>query len=250
MSNEEDNRAGLVPSQSAALSPAGVSSPLVRRGVQDLLARAEAEQWHKQGRAFWHRHQYGEGTECFRRGLQLDPNHAALQFYFGVAYYVGKGVPQDYVEATFWWHKAAEQGHTDAQFNLGFCYVRGDGVPKNDPEALYWWRKAAEQGEPCAAYNLGCCYQKGEGVPQHYIQAAFWYRKAAQGIEDAWADYHEVLNRLALEGDSDSNAVYVNLDNLLTLDEMLRKAGLDGVKGWGLEKLRSSLDEQQSNTRQ
>ena len=129
------------------------------------------------------------------------------------------------------------------------CYVRGDGIPKNDPEALYWWRKAAEQGEPCAAYNLGCCYKKGEGVPKDYIQAAFWYRKAAQGIEDAWADYHDVLNKLAIEGDSDSNAVYVNLDKLLSLDEMLRKAGLDGVEGWGLEKLRSSLDEQ-SNTRQ
>ena len=108
MSNEEHDRAGLVPSQSVAISRAGASSPLVRRGRQDL-PRAEAEHWHRQGQVFWHHRQYAEAAECFRRSLELDPNHAALQFYFGFAYYAGKGVPQNYVEAIFWWHKAADR---------------------------------------------------------------------------------------------------------------------------------------------
>ena len=111
MSNEDEKKTGLVPSQSIALSRAGATS-LVRRGVQDLVAKAEAEQWYRQGVCLWRQQQYGEAVECFRRGLQLDPNHADLQFFLGVAYYRRDGVPkQDFTQTAIWWRKAAEQGH-------------------------------------------------------------------------------------------------------------------------------------------
>jgi len=51
MSTEDDNKAGLVPSQGAALSRSGATS-LIRRGTQDLIAKAEAEQWLKKGKEF------------------------------------------------------------------------------------------------------------------------------------------------------------------------------------------------------
>ena len=70
-----------------------------------------------------------------------------------------------------------------------------------------------------AAYNLGCCYKKGEGVPKDYIQAAFGIAKLLRESRMHGHD-HDVLNKLAIEGDSDSNAVYVNLDKLLSLDEI------------------------------
>ncbi len=100
MSNEEEKATGLVPSPSSALSRVGTTS-LAQRGMQDLIARAEAEQWCEQGRIFQRQEQYGEAVECFRRGLQFDPNHEYLQFLMGSAYYQGNGVPErDYAQAS------------------------------------------------------------------------------------------------------------------------------------------------------
>ena len=132
MSNGDENRAALVPSQAAALSCSAATS-LARRGMQDLLARAEADEWYKEGRTLWDQQQYGEAVECFRRGLQCDPNHADLQTFLGFAYYRGDGIPdQDYVQAAYWWRKAAEQAHPIAQFDLGRLYHEGQGVLQLD----------------------------------------------------------------------------------------------------------------------
>ena len=45
-----------------------------------------------------------------------------------------------------WYRKAAEQGNRDAQFYLGIMYYLGHGVPPDYNEAVKWYRKAAEQG--------------------------------------------------------------------------------------------------------
>src|ERR1019366_3472288 len=115
MNNEDDHRVELVPSQSVALSETGAKS-LVRRGVQELLARAEAEEWYKRGLAVWDQQQYGEAVECFRRGLQLNANHVGVQFCLGRAYNDGHGVPRDYIQAAIWYRKAAELGNAKAAF--------------------------------------------------------------------------------------------------------------------------------------
>ncbi len=101
MSNEDEKKAGLVPSQSVALSRAGAAT-LVRRGVQDLLARAEADEWYKRGLSLWGYELYDanvtaerklrlEAADCFRHGLKLDPHHAGLQFCIGCAHFVDGG---------------------------------------------------------------------------------------------------------------------------------------------------------------
>jgi hypothetical protein len=185
--------------------------------MQDLIAGADANQWREQGLALWEQQQYGEAVECFRRGLQCDPNDAELQFLLGAAYHHGNGVAErDYTEAAFWYLKAAEQGHAPALgllgmmyewswgvpqdyaqavecyrkaaelgsaiagYLLGCCYWEGRGVPKSYEQAAGRWRKAAEQGQGEAAHNLGICYEKGLGVPQDREQAAHWYREAAE----------------------------------------------------------------------
>jgi tetratricopeptide (TPR) repeat protein len=128
MNTNNQNKAGLVPSQTSALSPSGVTS-LVRRGRQDLIAKAEAEQWCNQGRALWRRQQYGEAVECFRHGLQLDPNHVELQFLLGAAYHQGNGLPErDHTQAALWYRRAAEQGLPAAQALLGMMYEWSWGV--------------------------------------------------------------------------------------------------------------------------
>ena len=179
MNTNNQNKAGLVPSQTSALSPSGVTS-LVRRGRQDLIAKAEAEQWCNQGRALWRRQQYGEAVECFRHGLQLDPNHVELQFLLGAAYHQGNGLPErDHTQAALWYRRAAEQGLPAAQALLGMMYEWSWGVPQDYSQAAEWYRKAAEQGHAGAGYVLGCCYWVGRGVPRNYAQACAWFRKAA-----------------------------------------------------------------------
>ncbi len=86
----------------------------------------------------------------------------------------------DYATALREWRPLAEQGNADAQFYLGVMYRDGQGVPQNDAEAVQWYRKAAEQGDASAQYKLGIGYGKGQGVPQDDAEAAKWYRKAAE----------------------------------------------------------------------
>ena len=59
---------------------------------------------------------------------------------------------------------AAERGDARAQGYLGFMYQYGRGVPQSYPLALYWYRRGAEQGDPAAQHLLGLMYDKGHGV--------------------------------------------------------------------------------------
>jgi len=108
------------------------------------------------------------------------------QFFLGTMYAHGIDVPQNYVEAIWWYMMAADQGHADAQLNLGNIYFQGKGVPQNYAEAMKWYRKAADQGDAKAQFNLGFMYYSGEGVPKNFIEAMGWYGKAAdQGFAKA-----------------------------------------------------------------
>ena len=125
---------------------------------------------------------------------QGDPR---AQFYLGLMYRNGEGVPRSDERAIYWYAKAAEQGHPDAQFNLGLIHDSGDGVPRDAQRALYWYTKAAQQGnnnarfylwyikasehkDPDAQFYLGLMYRNGDGVPRNDKQALYWYTKAAR----------------------------------------------------------------------
>ena len=112
----------------------------------------------------------------------------ATQFNLGLIYDLGRGVPQDKVEAARWYRKAALQDDDEAQYTLGRMYYNGDGVPKDEAAAFGWFRKAANQGHGKAQYRLGCMYKRGEGVSQSYPAATRCFRNAAeQGDEYAQA---------------------------------------------------------------
>ncbi|MCK5805669.1 MAG: sel1 repeat family protein, partial [Lentisphaeria bacterium] len=102
------------------------------------------------------------------------------QYFLGVCYALGTGVPKDGVEAVKWYRKAAEQNYASAQYNLGLCYHKGIVVPKDEAEAVKWYRKAAEQDYAPAQYNLSLCYHKGIVVPKDEDQVVKWSRKAAE----------------------------------------------------------------------
>ena len=63
---------------------------------------------------------------------------ADAQFYLGMMYYEGKGVPQDYAMAFRWLRKAALEGHASAQYALGWMYNTGQGVLQDNIMAYVW----------------------------------------------------------------------------------------------------------------
>ena len=78
----------------------------------------------------------------------------------------------------------AEAGDAAAQFYLGVRYDDGEGVPKNKVEAAKWHRKAAEQGIAAAQFNLGILYANGWGVAKDQVEAYAWFNLAALKDKD------------------------------------------------------------------
>lgn len=154
---------------------------VVRRGVEDLAAKAEADRLFEAGLGHWEQREYRDGVRCFARCLRHNPNHAASQFYIGLAYYQGAGMPgKDYEQAAVSWRKAALQGNAEAQNNLARAYEQGHGLPKDDEKAAYWFSRAAEHGDPTAQFNLAVMYELGRGVIADLTTAAAWYERAAE----------------------------------------------------------------------
>ena len=61
----------------------------------------------------------------------------------GGLYYSGQGMLQDDRQAAVWTRKAAEQGNADSQYALGLLYDIGRGVPQDYVEAYFWLDLAA-----------------------------------------------------------------------------------------------------------
>jgi hypothetical protein len=87
---------------------------------------------------------------------------------------------------------AAQSGDANAQFWLGVMYLEGLGVPQDYAQAISWYRKAAAQGHAHAQFNLGLMYDYGQGVPQDSIVAYALYNLSATG--DPASDNHATSN--------------------------------------------------------
>ena len=88
---------------------------------------------------------------------------------------------------------AAERGNAASQARLGFMYATGRGVPQNYTLASYWYRRGAEQGNAAAQHLLGLSYDKGFGVPTDHVLAHMWLNLAAARTR---GDVHEDNVRL------------------------------------------------------
>ncbi len=72
-------------------------------------------------------------------------------------YREGKGTPQNYEQALYWYRLVAELDHKAApvaQNNIGLFYYRGQGVTKDRQESLKWLQRAADNGYANAAESL------------------------------------------------------------------------------------------------
>jgi hypothetical protein len=71
---------------------------------------------------------------------------ATAQATVGLIYYQGRGdVPQDYAQAFFWLHKAADQGVYAAQRTVAEMYTAGQGTPRDPTLAGIYTARADEQ---------------------------------------------------------------------------------------------------------
>ena len=84
---------------------------------------------------------------------------------------------------------AAERGEPRAQTQVGFMYETGRGLPQDYMAAVYWYRRAADQGYPRAMHQLGMMYDKGQGVAEDYVSAHKWLNLAAAGAEENEREY-------------------------------------------------------------
>lgn len=101
-----------------------------------------------------------------------DPGHARS---------AGEGAYRtgDYPRAVRKIAPAAERGDARAQAYLGFMYQYGRGVPQNYGLAVYWYTRGAQQGNATAQHLLGLMYDKGMGVVSDHVLAHMWLNLAA-----------------------------------------------------------------------
>jgi TPR repeat protein len=105
------------------------------------------------------------------------------QYYLGVMYLNGYGVPKKPDLALEWLSKAASAGLRDAQSYMGAFHRRGDLVPQNYEEAMRWYLLAAKQDYENSQYNIALMYYKGEGVKTDPRKAYMWAVIASMGGE-------------------------------------------------------------------
>jgi len=69
---------------------------------------------------------------------------ASAQCNYGLLFYNGDYVEQDYNESFIWLEKAAKQGYDKAQYYLAKQYENGYGVNVNIEQSLYWYKMSAK----------------------------------------------------------------------------------------------------------
>ncbi len=84
----------------------------------------------------------------------------------------------------------AERGDARAQAMLGFTYEHGRGVPQDYRAAFYWYSCAAEQGHVTAQYLLGLMYNKGHGTIRSDVLAYKWLNLAAAHARPGVREYY------------------------------------------------------------
>jgi TPR repeat protein len=87
----------------------------------------------------------------------------------------------------------AERGDANAQTRLGFMYEHGRGVPQDYVLAVYWYTAAAEQGHPTGQYLLGLMYDKGHGVLRSDTLAYMWLNLATAHAPPHAKEYYSRL---------------------------------------------------------
>jgi TPR repeat protein len=112
--------------------------------------------------------------------LVAEQGNGSADFFLGVLFQCGLGVPKSVAEAVRWHTKAADLGNPIAMRTLGILAQSGMGGPLDVMKARDWYQKAANKGDAVAMTLIGSFYYFGRGgVSLDYGQAHGWFQKAA-----------------------------------------------------------------------
>lgn len=104
----------------------------------------------------------------------------------GVRYLLGRGVPQNYERAFYYFNQGAREGDPLAQNEVAYMYAAGKGTKQDYRQAINWYQQAAKHGLASAEFNLGLMYLNGLGTDANKSIAVKWFEKsAAHGFEPA-----------------------------------------------------------------
>ena len=134
---------------------------------------------------------------CAALLLYLGKNASSADFQRGLDAYYKK----DYETALREWEPLVEAGIAKAQYYFGMIYEYGQGVPKNVERAAYFYRLAAEQGDVSGQYALAVAYTKGtdDGKGVDYVTSHMWAQVAASNGSKGGAKLRDwVLNRMSI----------------------------------------------------
>ena len=109
------------------------------------------------------------------------------QYRLAEMYAEAQGVDQDYLKASQWARKAADQGDAKAQYRLASIMYLGVDGQRRQPEALKLFLRSvaglkvlAKEGDADAQSKLGILYARGIGVQKDLKQAAQLFEKSAK----------------------------------------------------------------------
>ena len=85
--------------------------------------------------------------------------------------YEGEGAQPD--KYFLWMMRAAERGDATGQNSVGFCYDRGYGCEQNFLTATKWFRRAAQNGSSYGWSNLALYYRLGRGGCSKNVEEGF-----------------------------------------------------------------------------
>jgi hypothetical protein len=130
--------------------------------------------------AAFKRTEYAAAAEIWRP--LAEQGNPAAEVGMGKLYDFGWGVPQDRVQATSWYQKAADQGFAEGECTIGLGYVEGGRVQPHDVSlGLALMKKAVDHGSGSCAESIGELYRVGLfGVSKDPVEAAAWHRRGAE----------------------------------------------------------------------
>ena len=193
--------------KSTAIHEVPVRSPVRIYNFLELFAKIRRVVLRRRAERNFARGNNESGVACLlAMGSGAD---AAAAFRLGECYEHGLGAVQNFVEAVFWFERAAERGSVPAMEKLGDIYLsgriipisgrpvsastadqamlgsndlrpKGMSVPRDLAKALDRNTKAAEAGAPEAQARLGFQYIAGLGIPEDHAMAHKWFLASAE----------------------------------------------------------------------
>jgi TPR repeat protein len=110
--------------------------------------------------------------------LAAEQEHPDAFRLLGYRHAHGRGVPQDYAIAAYWFDQGARRDDPISMTAIGFLHAAGRGVEQNWPAAIRWWQRARTRA-PVASRYLGDAYACGAGIDENRERALTEYKRFA-----------------------------------------------------------------------